>query len=53
MTYQDYLEHIYYGHGHPGSFSGVDQLYNAVRKEGKYVLKDQQMVENARDFRSR
>lgn len=53
ITYQDYLEHIYYGLGHPGSFSGVDQLYNAVRKEGKYVLEDQQMVENASDFRSR
>jgi transposase InsO family protein len=38
MTYQDYLEKIYYDPQHPGSFSGVDKLYNAVRQEGKYVL---------------
>lgn len=38
MTYKDYLEKIYYDPKHPGSFSGVDKLYKAVRKEGKYVL---------------
>lgn len=38
MTYQEYLEKIYYDPEHPGSFSGVDKLYKAVRKEGKYVL---------------
>ena len=38
MTYQDYLEKIYYDPQHPGSFGGVDKLYKAVRQEGKYVL---------------
>jgi hypothetical protein len=38
MTYQDYLEKIYYNPQHPGSFGGVDKLYKAVRQEGKYVL---------------
>jgi hypothetical protein len=31
MTYQDYLENIYYDPQHPGSFSGVDKLYKVVR----------------------
>jgi hypothetical protein len=38
MTYQDYLEKMYYDPQHPGSFGGVDKLYKAVRQEGKYVL---------------
>jgi len=38
MTYQDYLEKIYYDPKHPGSFGGVDKLYKAVRQDGKYVL---------------
>jgi hypothetical protein len=36
MTYQDYLEKIYYDPQHLGSFDGVDKLYKAVRQEGKY-----------------
>jgi hypothetical protein len=38
MTYQDYLEKIYYDPQHSGLFGGVDKLYKAVRQEGKYVL---------------
>ena len=38
MTYQDYLEQIYYDPQHPGSFGGVAKLYKAVHQEGKYVL---------------
>ncbi len=38
MTYGKYLEKIYYDPAHPASFSGLDKLYRAVRKEGKYVL---------------
>jgi len=38
MTYQDYLEKIYYDQQHLGSLGGVDKLYKAVRQEGKYVL---------------
>ena len=37
MTYQDYLEKIYYDPQHPGSFGGVDKLQGR-RQEGKYVL---------------
>lgn len=36
MTYQDYLEKVYYDSRHSGSFGGVDKLY--VRKNGRYVL---------------
>ena len=38
MTYENYLKKIYYDPQHPASFSGVDKIYRAVRKEGKYVL---------------
>ncbi|MES9971552.1 MAG: hypothetical protein ABW092_16085, partial [Candidatus Thiodiazotropha sp.] len=38
MTYEKYLKSIYYDPRHPASFSGVDKLYRAVRKDGKYVL---------------
>ena len=38
MTFEDYLKKIYYDARHPASFSGVDKLYRAVRKDGKYVL---------------
>jgi hypothetical protein len=38
MTYEDYLQTVYYDPRHPGSFSGLDKLYRAIRKEGKYVL---------------
>lgn len=38
MTYKQYLEKIYYDQRHPGSLGGVDKLYKAERKEGKYVM---------------
>ena len=38
MTYEDYLSTIYYDPHHAGSFGGLEKLYRAVRKEGKYVL---------------
>jgi hypothetical protein len=38
MTYQGYLEKIYYDPRHPGSLGGVEKLYKVVRKEGKYIL---------------
>ena len=38
MTYEDYLDSIYYDPNHAGSFGGLEKLYRAVRKEGKYVL---------------
>jgi len=36
--HQGYLEKIYYDPRHPGSLGGVEKLYKAVRKEGKYIL---------------
>ena len=38
MSYEDYLQSIYYDPNHGGSFGGLEKLYRAVRKEGKYVL---------------
>ena len=38
MSYEDYLKEIYYDPGHPASFSGLDKLFRAVRKEEKFVL---------------
>lgn len=38
MSYEDYLKSIYYDPKHPGSFGGLEKLYRAVRREGKYVL---------------
>ena len=38
LNYEDYLKSIYYDPKHPGAYSGVDKLYRAVRKEGKFVL---------------
>ena len=33
-----YLEDIYYETSHPGSYSGVDKLYRAIRAEGKHKI---------------
>jgi transposase InsO family protein len=38
LKYEDYLKSIYYDPKHSGSFGGVDKLFRAVRKEGKFVL---------------
>ncbi|OOZ07834.1 hypothetical protein BOW24_11450 [Solemya velum gill symbiont] len=38
VRYEDYLAGVYYDADHPASFSGVDKLYRAVRKEGRFVL---------------
>ena len=38
MSYQDYLKSIYYDPKHPASYAGVEKLYRAVRKDGKFVL---------------
>ena len=36
--YEDYLASIYYDPSHDGAYGGVEKLYRAVRKEGKFVL---------------
>ena len=38
MKYEDYLANIYYDPKHPGAYGGVEKLYRAVRKEGKFVI---------------
>ena len=38
VTYEDYLASIYYDPSHAGSYGGVEKLYRAVRKEGKFIL---------------
>lgn len=38
MKYEDYLKNIYYDPKHAGAYGGVEKLYRAVRKEGKYVI---------------
>jgi len=38
MSYKTYLENLYFDPKRPGSYSSLNKLYRAVRKEGKYVL---------------
>ena len=38
IKYEDYLANIYYDPNHPGAYGGVEKLYRAVRKEGKFVI---------------
>lgn len=38
MIYQDYLNSIYYDPTQAASYSGVEKLYRAVRKEGRFVI---------------
>ena len=40
-----YLEDIYYDPSHPGSYSGVDKLYRAVRAEGKHKISRKKLEE--------
>ena len=36
--HEEYLKSIYYDPKNAGAFSGVEKLYRAVRKDGKFVL---------------
>ena len=38
MKYEDYLASIYYDPAHAGAYAGLEKLYRAVRREGKFVL---------------
>lgn len=38
VKYEDYLASIYYDPKRAAAYGGVDKLYRAVRKEGKFVL---------------
>lgn len=38
MSWENYLQEIYYNPENAGSFSGPDKLFRYVRKDGKYVI---------------
>ena len=38
LKYEDYLSSIYYDPKNAGAYGGVEKLYRAVRKDGKFVL---------------
>ncbi|MES9880035.1 MAG: DDE-type integrase/transposase/recombinase [Sedimenticola sp.] len=38
MKFEDYLASIYYDPEHAAAYAGLDKLYRAVRKEGRFVL---------------
>lgn len=38
MSWETYLNKIYYDPASPGSFSGPDKLYLYVKKDGKYNI---------------
>ena len=38
MSWEDYLQEIYYNPANAGSFGGPDKLYRYVKKAGKYVI---------------
>ena len=40
-----YLEKIYYDPEHPGSFSGVDRLYRAIKSEGRHKISRKKLEE--------
>ena len=53
MSYEDYLKSIYYNPTHPAAYGGVEKLYRAVRKDGKFVLsrnKISQWLHKQEDF---
>jgi hypothetical protein len=52
MTYQDYLEKIYYDPQHPGSLRGVDKGRPPRRKVRLGKSQDQKMAGNTRNIRS-
>ena len=37
-TLSNHLKSIYYDPNHPTAYGGVEKLYRAVRKDGKFVL---------------
>lgn len=38
VKYEDYLKSVYYNPKHAGAYGGVDKLFRAVRKDGKFVI---------------
>ena len=42
-NWEKYLERIYFDPSHPSSYEGPKQLYDSVKKEGKYRLSHSQI----------
>ena len=41
--WKDYLQKIYYDPSHPGSYEGLNNLYQVVKQEGKFKISHKQM----------
>ena len=41
--WKEYLQKIYYGPSHPASYEGLNNLYNAVKQEGKFKISHKQI----------
>ena len=53
MAEQKYLEDIYFDPSYAGSFSGVEKLYQTVRKEGKFKIgrkKIEKFLQNQEEY---
>ena len=44
-NWEDYLQKIYYDPSHPASYEGLNNLYNEVKKEGKFKISHKQIKE--------
>ena len=49
---EQYLKAIYYDASHPASYSGLDKLYRAIKREGRFSITKRKLrvVENTRDL---
>ena len=41
--WKDYLQKIYYDPSHPGSYQGLNNLYQVVKQEGKFKISHKQI----------
>ena len=41
--WKEYLQKIYYDPSHPASYEGLNNLYNAVKQEGKFKISHKQI----------
>ena len=41
--WKDYLQKIYYDPSHPGSYEGLNNLYQVVKQEGKFKISHKQI----------
>ena len=53
LSWECYLEKIYFNPSHPGSFHGANKLHKAIKDEGKYTIslsKVKQRLQNQESF---